>query len=238
MYCGVAQTSSNLCSERGNKGAFSWHIKKLMRMVDGGPPFQSLPSHVEHDAAMDLLMSVRGCGIFAPAVARYMGTPVVKDVLRKLLVSSARVLATGGAAGRGVFGIEQRKVSQKAECLIAFACLVRQVSAWRWAPHLARLQPTGAPVSVVRCVRLCVLLVRSFRLRTWTKWWRSSCRPWRVSWCTTLFRSLPTAGRSCAGRCRSSSAPCLARGRRLPPCCSASPCPLLFGPCRLPMSTW
>lgn len=109
------------------KSSFNWIMKKLMAMVDGGPAFASLPQHVTHEPSVDLLMSVRGCGIFAPAIALFLGKPVVKDVLQKLLASTTRVLDTGGASGRGVFGIEQRKVTQKAECLIAFASLVRQV---------------------------------------------------------------------------------------------------------------
>ena len=125
------QTSQDLSSGHSvapsAKSSFNWIMKKLMSMVDGGPAFATLPNHVSHEASVDLLMSVRGCGIFAPAIALFLGKPVVKDVLQKLLASTTRVLDTSGASGRGVFGIAQRKVTQKAECLIAFASLVRQV---------------------------------------------------------------------------------------------------------------
>lgn len=154
----MQQTSHDVSSLRSvapsAKGTFNWCMKKLMVMVDGGPAFAKMPDNVTHEPSMDLLLSVRGCGIFAPAVARFLGKPVVKDVLQKLLQSTARVLANG--AGRNAFGIEQRKVSQKAECLIAFSCLVRQVCA-AVVGLCGRVMAAAALVWRPRCMCACVV---------------------------------------------------------------------------------
>lgn len=126
--------------ESGDKHKFTWALQRLTTMLDGGPAWKGsiAPPGTNHSPATDVKLAIRGCGVFAPAVRQVMGIDGVKRLLTHLLVASARMLDEASGGGATLFGTEQRRVYQKAECLNAFATLVCQV----WSLHPAMPAPS------------------------------------------------------------------------------------------------